>query len=72
VVFDHRVAFIFVIVMANVEVVFQEGDESSASEGGTALIMGKSMLENAIEATAHHPPPCPGQGGQVRTHAKGG
>jgi hypothetical protein len=24
----------------------------------TALIMGKSMLENSIEATAHHPPPC--------------
>ncbi len=28
VVFDHRVTFNFVIVMANVEVVFQEGDES--------------------------------------------
>ena len=39
VVFDHRVAFIFVVVMANVEVVFQEqeGDESSASEGGMIL-----------------------------------
>ncbi len=30
VVFDHRIAFIFIAVMANVEVVFQEGDESSA------------------------------------------
>jgi hypothetical protein len=29
VVFDHRVAFIFVIVMANAEVVFQEDDKSS-------------------------------------------
>jgi hypothetical protein len=28
VVFNHRVALIFVIVMANVKVVFQEGDES--------------------------------------------
>ncbi len=37
VVFDHRVAFIFVVVMANVEVVFQEGDESSASEGSMIL-----------------------------------
>jgi hypothetical protein len=37
VVFNHRVAFIFVVVMANVEVVFQEGDESSASEGGMIL-----------------------------------
>ncbi len=38
VVFNHR-AFIFVVVMANVEVVFQEqeGDESSASEGGVIL-----------------------------------
>ncbi len=34
--------------------VFQEDDESSASE----LIVGKSMLENAVEATARHPPPC--------------
>ncbi len=33
---------------------FQEDDESSASE----LILGKWTLENAIEATAHHPPPC--------------
>ena len=30
----------------------------------TALIMGKSMLENAIEATAHHPLPCWGKGGR--------
>jgi hypothetical protein len=37
VVFDHRVAFIFVVVMANVKVVFQEGDESSASEGSMIL-----------------------------------
>ncbi len=37
VVFDHHIAFIFVIVMANVKVVFQEGDESSASEGGMIL-----------------------------------
>ncbi len=37
VVFTHRVAFIFVVVMANVEVVFQESDESSASEGGMIL-----------------------------------
>jgi hypothetical protein len=39
VVFDHRVAFIFVVIMANVEVVFQEQevDESSASEGGMIL-----------------------------------
>jgi hypothetical protein len=34
VVFNHRIAFIFVIIMANIEVVFQEGDKSSASEGG--------------------------------------
>jgi hypothetical protein len=33
VVFDHRIAFIFIVIMANVKVVFQEGDESSASEG---------------------------------------
>jgi hypothetical protein len=31
--------------------VFQEDDESSASE----LIVGKGMLENTIEATVHHP-----------------
>ncbi len=37
VVFDHRVAFIFVVVMANIKVVFQEGYESSASEGGMIL-----------------------------------
>jgi hypothetical protein len=35
--FDHCVAFIFVVVMANIKVVFQEGDESSASEGGMIL-----------------------------------
>jgi hypothetical protein len=29
-----------------------------------ALIMGKSMLENAIEATGHHPLPCWGKGGR--------
>ncbi len=40
--------------------VFQEDDESSASE----LIVGKSMLENAIEATARHPLPCWGEGGR--------
>ncbi len=39
VVFGHRVAFIFVLIMANVKVVFQEQecDESSASEGGMIL-----------------------------------
>ncbi len=37
VIFDHCIAFIFVVIMANVEVVFQEGDESSASEGGMIL-----------------------------------
>jgi hypothetical protein len=39
VVFNHRVAFIFVVLMANVKVVFQEqeGDESSASEGGMII-----------------------------------
>ncbi len=37
VVFDHRVAFIFIVIMANVEVVIQEGDESSASEGVVIL-----------------------------------
>ncbi len=37
VVFNPRIAFIFVVVMANVEVVFQEVDESSASEGGMIL-----------------------------------
>jgi hypothetical protein len=39
---------------------FQEDDESSASE----LIVGKSIFENAIEATAPHPPPCWGKGGR--------
>jgi hypothetical protein len=33
VVFDHPVAFIFIVIMANIKVVFQESDESSASEG---------------------------------------
>jgi hypothetical protein len=37
VVFDYRVAFIFVVIMANAKIVFQEGDESSASEGGIIL-----------------------------------
>jgi hypothetical protein len=37
---------------------------SSRGRHDTALIMGKSMLENAIEATAHHPPPCWGKGGR--------
>ncbi len=40
--------------------VFQEDDESSASE----IIVGKSMLENAIEAAACHPLPCWGKGGR--------
>ncbi len=31
---------------------------SSLGRHDTALIMRKSMLENAIKATAHHPPPC--------------
>ncbi len=44
---------------------------SSHGRHDTALIMGKSMLENAIEATSPHPPYA-GQGGQVRTHAEGG
>jgi hypothetical protein len=37
VVFDNRTTFIFAVVIANVKVVFQEGDESSASEGGMIL-----------------------------------
>ncbi len=39
VVFNHCITFIFVFIMANVEVVFQEQevDESSASEGGMIL-----------------------------------
>jgi hypothetical protein len=37
---------------------------SSHGRHDTALIMGKSILENAIEATAHHPPPCWGKGGR--------
>jgi hypothetical protein len=47
VVFNHRVAFIFVVVMANVKVVFQEqeGDESSASEGGMILY----LLEKTVQ-----------------------
>ncbi len=45
---------------------------SSRGRHDTALTMGKSMLENAIGATAHHPPPCWGKGGQVRTHTEGG
>ncbi len=37
---------------------------SSRGRHDTALIMGKSMLKYAIEATAHHPPPCWGKGGR--------
>jgi hypothetical protein len=37
---------------------------SSRGRHDTALIMGKSILENAIESTAHHPPPCRGKGGR--------
>ncbi len=37
VVINHCIAFIFVVVMANVKVVFQEGDASSASEGSMIL-----------------------------------